>query len=449
MRERKTEIGLVLVGAIILCFSGFYNNFPLVFSDSADYLSGAFGWYIPIDRPVFYGIFLRIASLNTSLWLAILVQGILMSYLLFETFGIFYSGNKRNLLFILSVAVLTVCTGISQNTSILLPDIFSPIGILCFINLLVNNKLSRLRQIIISLILMLCVLVHFSNMLVLFSLWILVCMYAIFRHYKKRQIAITKKKILITFALVSSVFVIAPIGNYIFGKKFIISEGSHVFIMTHLVETGILEEYLKNECQHNNYKMCQYRDRIDTNFLWGGKVFGEMGGWEGSREEFNSIIFDIVTTPKYAIILVRRCIEYSFMEYFTFSVPPNTNWGVPPYIKNNYSIYGRDFCASLQTGNKLNYSATNYIQMVLVITSLAFLMFIILTPSLFHTLTSELKWFALLILVFSFLNATICANFGTMNERYQNRIIWLIPLTAFFIAEQLISGYIKTKRLQA
>jgi hypothetical protein len=120
MRKNKTEIFLVLFAAVLFCSIGFLNNFPLVYSDTADYLGGALGRYIPVDRPVFYGLFIGIVSLQASLWLVILVQGIFMSYLLFETLGIFYSGNKRNWFFIASTTILTICTGISHNVSILL-----------------------------------------------------------------------------------------------------------------------------------------------------------------------------------------------------------------------------------------------------------------------------------------------------------------------------------------
>jgi hypothetical protein len=449
MKEKRTEIGLILAGAIILCYMSFYNFFPLVYSDTADYLGGAFGHYIPFDRPVFYGLFMRFVSLQSSLWLVVFVQGMLMSYLLFETFGMFYQGNKRNLLFIFSIAVLTCTTGISHNVSILLPDIFSPIGILCFINLLLNNKLSVLRRVLISLILILCVLVHFSNMLVLFSLAVLIGIYALYKYFRKQQIAIKKKPLLTCFALVASVFLLAPIGNYLFAKKFIMSEGAHVFIMNHLVETGIVDEYLNNECGKTvNCKMCQFKGKVDTNFIWAANgAFAQLGGWQGSEDEFNNVIWDIITTPRYERILIQRCTEYSFIQYFMFSVPPNTNWGVPAYIKDKYKMYGRDFAGSMQSANRLDYSFTNHVQFVLVIVSLAFLLFIVLSPLWFAKLGSELKWFTVTILVFSFVNAAICANFSTLNERFQNRIIWLIPLTAFFIAEQFISKYLASRNV--
>jgi hypothetical protein len=436
--KKLTGVSLVIVGAIILCYIGFYNGFPLIYFDTTDYLGGAFGRYIPIDRPVFYGLFMRFASLQNTLWLVILIQGLLLSYLLFETFGIFYTGHKRNLYFILSIAILTACTGISQNTSMLLPDIFSSISILCLINILLNNNLTNTRRAILSFIFVLCLLIHLSNLLVLLSLLLLMVVYLIVKQLKKQAVSIKKNRLFLSFILVISIFIIAPTLNYLWGKKFIITQASHVFIMAHLVETGILEEYLNDQCTKKNYKICEYKNSLDTNFIWQPNgTFGKLGGWEGTRTEFNQIIKDIITTPKYELLLLKRSVEYSFQQFFTFRIPHNTSLEIQPFLKADYKMYGRDYGASLQYNNKLNYDITNQIQQILVLVSLAFLCFVLVSPAYFNSLSPKLKWFLILILAFCILNAAICANFATIHNRYQNRIIWLIPLTAFFVLEFL------------
>lgn len=439
MLKRKTEIGLIICSALILCIAGAINHFPLIYSDTADYLGGAFGHYIPIDRPVFYGIFMRVISLQASLWLVIFVQGLLTSYLLLETFGIFYEGNKRNFLFIVSIGILTVCTGISENVSLLLPDIFTPIGIMCFINLLLNTRLSLWRKGFMSFILILCMMFHFSNMLVMFSLLILLWAYQLIKRLKKRNLSLSNSKLALCSALTLSILILVPTGNYMFGKKFTVSDGAHVFIMNHLIETGILEEYLNDQCAHKNYKLCEYKDHIDTNFIWSSSsVFTKVGGWDGSKDEFDKIIYDIFTTPRYERMVIQRFTEYSVIQFFSFAFHENHNWGIPPYIKNNYKLYGRDFADSFQSHNKLNYKARGLIEQFLVLAGLALILYVLLTPSVFNRLSSELKWFTILLLVYSILNSIICSNFSTLSNRFQNRLIWLIPLNAFFIIEYLI-----------
>lgn len=68
----------IFIGAVILMTDAFYNGFPVVYSDTSTYLASGFEWETPFDRPITYGIFLRIFSLNgTSLWLVIFFQALI------------------------------------------------------------------------------------------------------------------------------------------------------------------------------------------------------------------------------------------------------------------------------------------------------------------------------------------------------------------------------------
>jgi hypothetical protein len=399
-------------------------------------MSGALGHYLPVDRPVFYGLFMRIVSLQASLWLVIIVQGILTAYLMMETLEIFYVGNRRNIVFVVSIISLTLFTGISHTVSILLPDIFSPISILCLVNLLLNSKMSKFQLIFISFLLALSTLLHYSNWLAISLLYgLLLCYMFLKKVIKKQTVLFHKNRLLLCASLLLSFLVLAPSINYFFGKKFVISESSHVFLMNHLIETGILEEYLNNECARKNYKICEFKDHLDTNFIWSpNSAFSKLGGWYQTKDEFNGIIKDIVITPKYALLLARRCVEYSFMQYFSFDIPPFKNYPVPPFLRDyRYKIYGRDYCASLQYNSWLDFKLTSLLQRILVFISLGFLILVLFIKEYFQ-LSQQAKWLIILVMIYSFLNAAVCANFSTINLRFQDRIIWLIPFTAILVA---------------
>ncbi len=443
MLRKKTEIGLILFGAIMLCYIAFLNNFPLVYSDTGDYIESAFRAYIPFDRPIFYGIFIRLISIQRSLWLVIYAQGLITSYVLFETFGIFYSGNRRNIFFIASLTFLTLFTGISHNVSILLPDIFCPIAALCFINLLFNRNLSRFRMTVIAVLLLLCLLFAYSNVIVLTALFLLISGYLFTsKLFARKGSIIARSRLAGCGALLASFFIIAPTGNYLIGRKFVISEGTHVFLMNHLLETGILEDYLNRECGKKNYVLCQYKDKLDTGFMWSGSSpLYKMGGWAATKEEYNRIIDDILTTPRYQLMVLQRFAEYTLIQYFTFGIPNAHSWGNgPPLVQINeyYKTYGRDYCASQQYHSWLNFSTTDEIQMILVFICLAFIILTLLIPPWFLNLCSTLRWVIVILLLFTILNAAVCANFSTLNSRFQDRLIWLLPLIAFLAAEQLL-----------
>jgi hypothetical protein len=452
MKILRSDAFIIFIGTFIVCYIAFLNHFPLVYDDTGTYVSSGFEHYLPNDRPVFYGIFIRHISLATSLWFVVLAQGLLISYTVFRTFDMFYSGNKRNFLFITSIIFLTVFTGISHNVSIILPDIFSPIGILCLLTLLLNNKISKWQRGVLIVILTYCMLVHFSNFLIFSSLTFLLLAYNIVRRIKKKPVAFKRNRLIGIYASLLSVLVITPVVNYSYSKQFVYSKGSHVFMIAHLLETGILDDYLRNECAHKNYKLCNYVGNYGGNFMWDWNTspLYKMGGWDSTRKEYNAIILDIVTTPKYAKELILQGFEYSFIEMFSFDIPKNGVYlgDSPPLsvINKYFPKYFGVYTSSLQNIGALDFTLTDEFQRILVFASLALLLCVIVSASLFNILPTELKWLTVLILVFGYLNAAICANFSTIHNRFQNRIAWLVPMVAIMVAEHLISNYLQKKK---
>lgn len=450
MKITRSGFFLVLFGAVLVCFVAFLNRFPVVYSDTGTYIDTGFNSKVAWDRPIFYGLFIRHLSLATSLWYVILAQGLLVSYTVFKTFDMFYKGTKRNFLFISSLVLLTLFTGISYNTSILLADIFSPICILCFANLLLNDKLSKIEKGILYIIFIYSMLVHFSNFFVLFSLAFLILIYAIIKRLKKQPITLKGNRMIGLFIAILSVLLITPSVNYAFSKQFSFSKGSPVFIINHLLETGVLEEYLNDECAHKNYKLCQYKDQLGWDFIWrNDSPFYKMGGADSTKNDYNKIIVDILTTPKYCKEVVLQSFEFSIIQFFTFDIPANGNEGngsAPlSAVSQNFNQYYRAYASSMQSVNALdsNLRTTNQIQRILVLLSLALLICIIFVPTFFNLLPPQLKWLSVIILVFSYLNAGICSNLSTIIDRYQDRIAWLIPLTAIILTEHFISPYLQ------
>jgi hypothetical protein len=69
--HRKNQFNLFsfIATTCLLLFDALYNGYPLIYSDTGTYLSSGFLLETPFDRPITYGIFMRISSLNgVSLW---------------------------------------------------------------------------------------------------------------------------------------------------------------------------------------------------------------------------------------------------------------------------------------------------------------------------------------------------------------------------------------------
>ena len=63
-----------------------YNGYPIVYSDTSTYIESGFSLQPPADRPITYGLFIRVFSLNGfSLWTVALMQSLIISFLILLT----------------------------------------------------------------------------------------------------------------------------------------------------------------------------------------------------------------------------------------------------------------------------------------------------------------------------------------------------------------------------
>ena len=451
LKTYKTR--LIVLFSIFSCIVAFINQYPLIYPDTGTYMYSGFTNRLFPDRPFFYGFFMRHTSLAVSPFLIVFAQGLLICYILYITLGIFFKDNNKNKFFIFIMTFLILTTGFSYNVSILIPDIFSSIVILSFINLIFNNNLSKLEKILIPIIFIFSICTHFSNIAIIGILLFLIGCFIIVRKIYKKSIYINLKKTLYVSIFFLSTLIIIPSVNYLVGEKFIISGGNHVFIMNHFIETGILEEYLKDECKKTDYKICKYKDELGWNFIWSEtSPLKKTGGWEGNEIEYNAIIKDIITTPKYFILIVRKSIVYTFKQFFKYDVtisPSQLNADAFGQISWHFSDTKREYITSLQNESKLDVRPINIIQNIVVIVSVIFLFVLIINRNLLNKLSRSLKWIILIILTHNFISCFICSNLSTICPRFQNRIIWMLPLFAAISFFDLYGGKIKSilKRL--
>ena len=80
---KKTNLPFYIFALIIISIAAIVNGFPLWYPDTSTYLASGFELETPADRPIGYGIFIRLTSLNgASVWLVIVAQSIIIYYLL-------------------------------------------------------------------------------------------------------------------------------------------------------------------------------------------------------------------------------------------------------------------------------------------------------------------------------------------------------------------------------
>ena len=120
--------------------------------------------YVPIHRPVHYGVFLKLFSFDNSLWSIVIFQALLLSYLVYR----FLPKNVRKTWYwLLGIYILLGFTGIPWYTSQIMPDVFGAYLLLSLLIIIQGKYSGYFDLIILSVICIFSMTTHKTNLLVL------------------------------------------------------------------------------------------------------------------------------------------------------------------------------------------------------------------------------------------------------------------------------------------
>ena len=416
----------LLISALFLLIPALYNHYPLVNPDTATYMASGFKPETPFDRPITYGLLIRLFSLNgSSLWLVVYMQALIVSWLVFKITRQVVAKQFYIPLGMGVLLFLSVFTSLSWIVSQVQPDVFTPVALLCIILLLTGNAWKK-TAFFLYLLFFVAAAVHLSHPL-LFTMT-LVCIMCLKRYFIAKEAyrqANKKVVILISLSLASII---------VMGAAF--SKSKHVYFTGSLLEKGVLKKYLDDNCATKNYKICAYKDSLPVNsdyFVWDNKSpLYKIGDWNGTKAEFNDIIHNTLTTPKYLELYLLATAKQSWVQACRFNIGDgNVSFPVGSNVNNRVLEY---FPREINQFNKSEQNSVRHFWFLLIVPNIIFVIvfYACLVALLFifirwKRMSSEMK--LLFIVSFSgiILNIVDCAAFGTVNGRYGCKMMWLLP----------------------
>lgn len=452
------SILVLLLGALILGFMALYNGYPLTYPDSGTYIRSGFTGDVPSDRPITYGLFVRHSSMAETLWLTVFFQCLITAWTIRLFIRTFVTRFSHDLLFFITLLVLTFCTSLSQKAGTLLPDfITAPIGLL-FVTWLVKPPARLSDRIISGIILVYGMTAHTSHLLIFIVMLVLLLLFRIRKSWALRRISL--RRIAVVTAFIAGGYLLVGSINKLYSKRFFISQNQHVFLMNRLCDAGLAEEFLNRNCGKANYKLCPYKDsisRIDFLWDWQRSALYKIGGsWEENESEFNRMMRDMLKDPHILKRMVLKSAEYSIRQFFDIrmdlgSENPEQSEGSPSYIEVDHYYHHElhTFRSALQQNEALNYDWLSRAQLLLVYFSW-FMLGLFLGWKKLRERYTELGLLIGCITIFCFANAFICGTLTTFLPRLQTRVVWLFPLLLFvMLAETGVLGRVaeKLKRL--
>ncbi|MGI4943836.1 MAG: hypothetical protein ACRYHQ_25280 [Janthinobacterium lividum] len=247
----------VLTGAVLLVWPALLNGYPVLFSDTGGLLdmglAGDMGW----DKPWVYGPFLAVTSLGLSLWGSVAMQGLLLSHLLWLSQAVVAPPRPGRHLAL--CAVLAVGTAAPWFASLLMPDIFAPLVVLClFVLTFGPGRVGRGALAWAGVVGTVAIASHLSHLIVAAAV---IAMAGLLRWRLPWRPALPLAAALL-FLLGSNL-----VGNGVLA----ISPYGSVFMLARLIGDGPGRTYVDVACPAAGWRICAWSGRLPSDsdeFLW-------------------------------------------------------------------------------------------------------------------------------------------------------------------------------------
>lgn len=462
MKSLYKEIGIIILGTLVICLPVFFNGYPLLTYDGAAYIRSGFTGIVPIDRPLGYGLFIKYTSMGSSLWYTVLAQSFLLAAVIHLVLKKCLPAAKRDLIYLSILLLLVLFTNIGWCGGQIMADIFTPLFILTFIALLLFEDLPARTMFFLGAVFILCCTTHLTHLLMALAASVfLVLLWALLK-WRRKPLFFSVKRLVVVAALSFASYITVGTINATHenGGGFKISRGSHVFLMAHFIEMGVMEEFLKKNCDKPEFKDCKtclYKDSLEHTlgeYLWSwNSSLYKTGGWEGSEPEHKFIFKKMFSDPVFATKGILGSLKFGFRELFLTQVGYDVNpleKDSPPWteISQRFPWEMNSFLASKQNTEPFLTKKLEFVDLcntILVIFSFCVMLYYFIRVK----VRGREYMMGLLILFFYILNAFLTAGLNAPSPRFQGRVAWLLPfffMVIFVNHRTAVLNYFKDRK---
>jgi hypothetical protein len=453
-RTSLARAAAILLGALLMMWPAIFNRYPLLYPDSITYLENG----APVARALFlhqlsdyYGMRSFIYSLgilpfhwNTTLWPIVALQALLTAYVIWLVVQSILP--QRTVSWYLALAaLLSLLTSVSWFVSLIMPDILGPVLYLCmYLLVFARDTLSRPERIVVAVIAWWAVASHATHLLLAAGICVLLAAFwVVFRrgfmsgHLK----AVGELAAIVILAAVSQFALHA----YLYGEPSLNGERPP-FLTARLIADGPGRWYLEQHCSETKFAGCgrvrELRDDADQ-FLWGAD-----GVWKTSSAEaqdqmlHEEIPFALATLRTYPRAQLSKSAANFWQQLNSFEIGFDANdWMVQQFVH----VFPNGEARFLQSRQAINDLPFDFLSMIQYWTVLASLALIVIFGALqWRRWSSRPVGLAVVIIPAVIANAFVTGVLSTVEDRYQSRVVWLVP----FLAATLIFVWLANRQAE-
>jgi hypothetical protein len=428
----------VFAGALFMTWPALLNGYPLIFPDSMTYiedgglvaravflhkLSDYYGF-----RSFIYSLGIYPISWNISVWPVVALNALLVAYL---SWLVVRSILPRNTIgyFLILCATLSLLTSASWYSSLILPDILGPVLYLCiYLLVFASESLSRVERWAIIVIAWWTVSSHASHLMVAIAACIALALVRMIwrKSTHIRWNAVGEVALIIFF----SAGALVALNTYLYGKPSLMGEWPPV-LTARVIDDGPGRWYLQQHCADAKFALCEDANKLPDStdgFLWDTDGIWQTASDEKSlrlrHEELPFVLAVLRTYPRAQISKSA----HNFWDQLTFIGLEDL--GSNEWVSKEFDTVlpsGRTrYLQSRQAHDDLPFDLFMAIQKWTLVASLGAI--VLFTILLWRRRSPRLVGLALVIFFTVIVNAFVTGVLSGVEERYQTRVIWLLPL---------------------
>ena len=419
----------ILLGALLLAWPALWNLYPIVFSDTHAFLVQAGAPQMVWDKPFTYGPFLRLLHQNTTLWLPLAAQVLILSHLLWLVQTAMRRG--RPLYHVALCAGLAAGSAAPFFASLLMPDLFAPITVLGLFLLGRGLAMGGWARLWVGLLTTCAIAFHLSHLVLAAAC---IAALALLRRGWRPAVPL---------AAALAVLVLTNIVGY---GRVAVSPFGAVFALARLVADGPAATEINQACPSIGWRLCAWAGRLPTDsdsFLWDGTgpVWSTPGGARAVAPEASAIVAQTIRHQPGAVLQAALANTLRQAGLVGLGDTIRADW-LDGSITGSLRAYFpaaelARFQGGLQAQNRLAWLADllNPPDAVLLVLGALGCIWLALRQH-----DSNLRVLACVVLVAVLANAAATGALSGPHPRYQARIAWLVLLPPALIRRRTPHG---------